>query len=185
VLPQVEGDVVVNVSTTRAIEEVAARHGRKVFRTPVGEVNVTEKMLEIGSSAGGEGNGGVIIPAVNPGRDGILGIALAVTALSKGEKVSELAARIPRTVMRKEKIEIEGLLVDHVLDSLEEGFSGAIVDKTDGLKLISERGWVHVRKSNTEPILRLLAEAADVETVDALVKRTRELVDKAGAASQA
>jgi phosphomannomutase len=185
VLPLVEGDVVVNVSTTMAIEEVAARHGRKVFRTPVGEVNVTEKMLEIGSSAGGEGNGGVIVPAVNPGRDGILGMALALTALSKGEKVSELAARIPRTVMRKEKIEIEGLLVDHLLDSLEEGFSGAIVDKTDGLKLISERGWVHVRKSNTEPILRLLAEAADVETVDALVKRTRELVDKAGAASQA
>ena len=185
VLPQVAGDVVVNVSTTSAIDDVAARHGRRVHRTPVGEVNVTEKMLAIGAQAGGEGNGGVIVPAVNPGRDGILGMALVLTALARGPRVSELAGRIPRWIMRKEKIETGLLSVDQVLEALAEGFAGATLDRTDGLKLIDESGWVHVRKSNTEPILRLLAEARDASTVDSLVTKTRRLVERVGAASRA
>jgi phosphomannomutase len=178
-LPRVGGDVVVNVSTTMAIDAVAARHGAKVHRTAVGEVNVTERMLAVGAKIGGEGNGGIIVPAVNPGRDGILGMALWLTALATERvRVSELASRIPRTVMRKEKIEVEGLPVDHILEGLEGGFPGATADRTDGLKLSTEDGWVHVRRSNTEPILRLLAEAKDEATVDELVRRTRAFVDR-------
>jgi phosphomannomutase len=185
VLPQVGGDVVVNVSTTMAIEAVAARHGAKVRRTPVGEVNVTEEMLRCGARIGGEGNGGIIVPAVNPGRDGILGIALWLTALARtGEKVSGLAGRIPATVMRKEKIEVEGLPVDQIMDDLPAGFPEARVDRTDGLKLLVEGGWVHVRRSNTEPILRLLAEAGTEQAADELVRRTRDLVGRASAAGR-
>lgn len=178
VLPKVGGDVVVNVSTTMAIETVAKRHGARVFRTQVGEVNVTEKMLEIDARIGGEGNGGIIVPAVNPGRDGLLGMALWLTALAtENASASELAGRIPATVMRKEKIEIAALDVDLVLRELESGFASATVDRTDGLKFLVDGGWVHVRKSNTEPILRLLAEAETAEAVDALVRKTREIVD--------
>jgi phosphomannomutase len=177
VLPRVGGDVVINVSTTMAIDDIAARHGARVHRTAVGEVNVTEKMLATGSHVGGEGNGGIIVPAVNPGRDGLLGIALVLTALAReGTKVSELASRIPPTTMRKEKIEIPDLDVDQVLGGLERGFVDARPDRTDGLKLLLEDGWVHVRKSNTEPILRLLAEARHPERVDELMAKARRLV---------
>jgi phosphomannomutase len=185
VLPKVGGDVVVNVSTTMAIDAVAERHGATVRRTPVGEVNVTEEMLRVGARIGGEGNGGVIVPAVNPGRDGLLGIALWLTALaSEDATVSELAGRIPATVMRKEKIEVEGLPVDRILEELESGFPGARADRTDGLKLLVDGGWVHVRRSNTEPILRLLAEAEDAKAADELVRRTRALVDRVGTAAR-
>jgi phosphomannomutase len=185
VLPKVGGDVVVNVSTTLAIDAVAERHGAAVRRTPVGEVNVTEEMLRVGARIGGEGNGGVIVPAVNPGRDGLLGIALWLTALaSEDVTVSDLAGRIPATVMRKEKIEVEGLPVDRILEELESGFPGARADRTDGLKLLVDGGWVHVRRSNTEPILRLLAEAEDAKAVDELVRRTRALVDRIGTAAK-
>ncbi|MGH2570314.1 MAG: phosphoglucosamine mutase, partial [bacterium] len=178
VLPLVGGDVVVNVSTTMAIDDVAARHGARVHRTPVGEVHVTERMLAIGARIGGEGNGGVIVPAVNPGRDGLLGMALWLSALAQGASASKLAARIPATHMRKEKIEIQGLPVDQVLEGLETGFPGARIDRTDGLKLILDEGWVHVRKSNTEPVLRLLAESWTAEAVDGIVGRARRLVSE-------
>ena len=178
VLPRVGGDVVVNVSTSMVIEDVAARHGGRVHRTAVGEVNVTEKMLAIGASIGGEGNGGVIVPAVNPGRDGLLGIALICHALTEdGVQTSALAERIPTTVIRKEKIEIGGVNVEEGLRRLETGFSDARVDRTDGLKLLLDDGWVHVRKSNTEPILRILAEARTPERVDELVAKARGLVE--------
>lgn len=181
VLPEVGGDVVVNVSTTMAIDDVAARHGARVHRTPVGEVNVTERMLEIGAKIGGEGNGGIIVPDVNPGRDGLLGMALWLGALARGAKVSELAGRIPATVMRKEKFEIEGISVDQVMGGLEKGFSGAEIDRTDGLKLILDEGWVHVRKSNTEPVVRLLAEGRTADVVEDIVRRARRLLGAAAA----
>lgn len=184
VLPRVGGSVVVNVSTSMAIDAVAARHGAAVHRTPVGEVHVTERMLAEGARIGGEGNGGVIVPDVNPGRDGLLGIALWLDALARtGAKASELAARIPATVMRKEKIELGATDVEAALKRVEGGFADARADRTDGLKLLFDDGWVHVRRSNTEPILRLLAEAGTEEAVEDLVRRTRRLVESAGAAA--
>ncbi len=176
-LPELRSDVVVNVSTTMAIEDVAARHGSRVHRTPVGEVNVTEKMLEIGARIGGEGNGGIIVPEINPGRDGLLGIALWLSAMARsGETVSSLAGRIPPTVMRKAKIETKDVDLDAALAELRKGFSGARAETIDGLKLVFDDGWVHLRRSNTEPILRLLAEARSAERADELVRRTREIV---------
>jgi phosphomannomutase len=184
VLPRVGGSVVVNVSTTMAIDEVAARHGAAVHRTPVGEVHVTEKMLAVGARIGGEGNGGVIAPDVNPGRDGLLGIALWLDAMAReGATASALAARIPATAMRKEKIPLGSGDPDRVLARIEAGFAGARVDRTDGVKLLLPEGWVHVRRSNTEPILRLLAEARNEEAVGELVLRTRRLVEGAGVAA--
>ncbi len=176
-LPELGPDVVVNVSTTMAIEEIAARHGARVHRTPVGEVNVTEKMLEIGARIGGEGNGGIIIPEINPGRDGILGIALWLSALARsGETVSKLAARIPPTVMRKDKIETKDVDLDAALAELKKGLGTAREETIDGLKLVFDDGWVHLRRSNTEPVLRLLAEARSAARADELVRRTREIV---------
>ncbi len=177
-LPELRSDVVVNVSTTMALDDVCARHGARLHRTPVGEVNVTEKMLEIGARIGGEGNGGIIVPEVNPGRDGLLGIALWLTVLARsGESVSGLAGRIPRTVMRKGKIETEDLDLDVALAELRKGFGTARAETVDGLKLVFDDGWVHLRRSNTEPILRLLAEARTAERADELVRRTREIVE--------
>jgi phosphomannomutase len=115
---------------------------------------------------------------VNPGRDGLLGIALWLDALVREKlPVSALAARVPATVMRKEKIELSTVDADRVLQELESGWSGARVDRTDGLKLVTDQGWVHVRRSNTEPILRLLAEARDESGVDDLVRRARKIVE--------
>jgi phosphomannomutase len=183
VLPRVGGDVVVNVSTTLAIDEVATRHGAAVHRTPVGEVNVTEKMLAIGARIGGEGNGGVIVPDVNPGRDGLLGIALVLSALAReGVSVSALANRIPGTVMRKERIDAEGIDVARAVAALRKGLPAARVDETDGLKLVFADSWVHLRRSNTEPVLRLLAEARDAVRVDELVRETRALIEGSRAA---
>lgn len=174
-------DVVVNVSTTMAIDDVAARHGVRVHRTAVGEVNVTEKMLAIGARIGGEGNGGIIVPEVNPGRDGLLGIALWLDALAKtGQSVSALASKIPATTMRKSKIDAKDIDLEAALAELRKGFAAARVDETDGLKLVFDDGWVHVRRSNTEPILRLMVEARTEERADELVRRSRDIVGAVG-----
>jgi len=183
VLPRVGGEVVVNVSTTMAIEEVAARHGSRVRRTPVCEVNVVGEMLSCGAKIGGEGNGGVIVPEVHRGRDGLLGIALWLDALAReGARASELASRIPSTAMRKRKVQIPDIPVDDLFGELEAGFPGARIDRTDGLKLLFEDGWVHLRCSNTEPVLRILAEAREERTAESRLRRAQELVSRAAAA---
>lgn len=181
-LPKLGKDVVVNVSTTMAIDDVCRRHGATLHRTPVGEVNVTERMLTLGARIGGEGNGGIIIPEVNPGRDGILGMALWLSALSNpGTSVSGLAQKIPSTVMRKDKIETKDVELDAVLAELRKTFATARVESMDGLKFVFDDGWVHLRKSNTEPIVRLLAEARTAERADELCRRTREVMGAAQA----
>jgi phosphomannomutase len=176
-LDELGPEVVVNVSTTMAIDDVAARHGGRVHRTAVGEVNVTEKMLEIGARIGGEGNGGIIVPEINPGRDGLLGMALWLSGLARtGETVSERVSHIPATVMRKGKIDTKEVDLDAALAELRKEFGTARFDEVDGLKLVFEDGWVHLRRSNTEPILRLIVEARTSTRADELVRRTREIV---------
>jgi phosphomannomutase len=140
-------------------------------------------MLSVGARIGGEGNGGIIVPEINPGRDAFLGMALWLSALAReNAKVSQIAARIPATVMRKDKIDAKDVDWNRAVAELRNGFPAARAETADGLKLLFEDGWVHVRKSNTEPIVRILAEARTADRVEDLVRRSRGFVEGARAA---
>jgi len=164
-----------NLSTSRMIDDVAARHGGTVYRSPVGEINVVEKMREVGAEVGGEGNGGVILPALHYGRDAVLGIALILQLMAKkGKKISALADSIPHYSMIKEKAEIteKGAWVE----PLKEKFSGETMDFCDGIKIIFPDSWINVRESNTEPVLRIIAEARTGGEAERLVKMVYEVI---------
>lgn len=165
--------VVVNLSTTRAVEDVARQYGATVLRTPVGEINVASKMKEVGSIIGGEGSGGVILPEVHLGRDAIVGIGLFLQLLTDfGGKASELRASLPQYEIVKSKIDLGTLRPDEILKRLHDRY--APTERTnfdDGLKIDFADSWVHLRKSNTEPIIRIIAEAATREQAAQLVDR--------------
>jgi phosphomannomutase len=170
-----KGPVVSNLSTTRRIDDVAERHGVDSFRSKVGEANVIEVMKEKGAVIGGEGNGGVIFPKVHRGRDAMTGIALVLQYIaSSGRSVGELAASLPDYSVIKEKIAFDGDF-DALVSKLTEIFPGT-VNGLDGIRIDMEMGWVHVRRSNTEPVVRIIAEADSRETAE-------ELVNKASAAA--
>jgi phosphomannomutase len=156
--------VVINMSTSRAIEDIAARHGARCERTAVGEVNVARRMRELGAIIGGEGNGGVIDPRVHYGRDSLVGIALILEQLARtGRRLSELVAALPRYAIVKSKVDLERGRTAAALERLAAGAGalGARADTVDGLRLDWPDRWVHVRPSNTEPVVRVIAEAAD------------------------
>ena len=168
-LQKKSGPVVVNVSTTRAIEDVAARSGVDVVRTKVGEIHVAKRMREVGAVIGGEGNGGVILPDVHLGRDAPVGIALTLQQLAEFEgPLSKLHAVLPHYVMSKQRIELADIDPQRALAALRERYANEELDLTDGVKILTERSWVHVRPSNTEPILRIMAEAPTREQADKL-----------------
>lgn len=168
--------VVVNLSTTRAVEDVAKEFGAAVHRTPVGEINVASRMKQLGSVIGGEGSGGVILPEVHLGRDAIVGIGLFMQLLADfGGKASELKASLPQYEIVKNKIELGSLKPDEILQRLHEKY--AATEKTnfdDGLKIDFPDSWVHLRKSNTEPIIRIIAEARTKEEASRLVDRFQQ-----------
>jgi len=168
------GPVAVNLSTTGLIETVAARHGCRVLRTPVGEANVVETMLAEGCVLGGEGNGGVIYPAVHAGRDALVGIAMVLQAVAAhGGGLATLVASLPPVAMVKTKIAAEGLpRPQAVLDALGTGE----IDERDGLKWSGRAGWVHVRASNTEPVVRIIAEAQAESAAADLIAKVRNLL---------
>jgi phosphomannomutase len=168
------GPVAVNLSTTGLIETVAARHGCRVLRTPVGEANVVETMLAEGCVLGGEGNGGVIYPAVHAGRDALVGIAMVLQAVAAhGGGLAALVANLPPVAMVKTKIAAEGLpRPQAVLDALGTGE----IDERDGLKWCGSEGWVHVRASNTEPVVRIIAEAQAESAAADLIAKVRNLL---------
>lgn len=167
----------VNLSTTRMIDDAAERHHAKVYRAPVGEINVVQKMREVNAGIGGEGNGGVIYPELHYGRDAVLGMALILQAMvDPGATISELADMFPRYSMVKEKIEIPDEGDWH--DAVRSAFLEVEPDTTDGLKFSYENSWVHVRPSNTEPVIRVIAEALSPEEANALVQRVRESLGK-------
>ena len=179
VLSKKEGQTVSNLSSTRALRDVAERHGRTCTASAVGEVNVVEEMKKTGAVIGGEGNGGVILPELHYGRDALVGIALFLSHLStwKGgrEKVSELKASYPMYYMSKNKIELEkGMNVDGILDRLAEKYSSEDLNRVDGLKIDFESEWVHLRKSNTEPIIRIYSEAGSQKRADELASHMAE-----------
>ncbi len=168
--------VVVNLSTTRAVEDVAKAFGATVHRTPVGEINVASRMKQLGSVIGGEGSGGVILPEVHLGRDAIVGIGLFMQLLADfGGKASELKASLPQYEIVKNKIELGSLKPDEILQRLHEKYAAS--EKTnfdDGLKIDFPDSWVHLRKSNTEPIIRIIAEARTKEEATRLVDRFQQ-----------
>ena len=166
-------NVVVNLSTTRAIEDIAKHYNAITLRTPVGEINVAKKMKEVGAIIGGEGSGGVILPLVHMGRDALVGIGLVLQCLMEfGGTMSELKAALPQYLITKGKIELGTLHADAILKRLQEKFSSAgTINTDDGLKIDFPEAWVHLRKSNTEPIIRIIAEAHTKAEADDLVKK--------------
>jgi phosphomannomutase len=165
--------VVVNLSTTRAVDDIVNRYGGTTYRTAVGEINVAKKMKEVGAIIGGEGSGGVILPKVHLGRDAIVGIGLIFQSLTEfGGTMSELKATLPQYLITKGKIELGSLNANKILKRLQAKYSSAgIINNDDGLKIDFPEAWVHLRKSNTEPIIRIIAEAHTKTEADELVKK--------------
>jgi phosphoglucosamine mutase len=169
-LRRLPGDVVVNLTTSSVIDDVAAQHGRRVYRTPVGEANVVETMQAVNAVIGGEGsNGGIIFPAVHLSRDSYTGMAFLLDRMAEtGEKISTLAGRLPKYFRRYGKVAFQHGRLGPLMQSLEARFPAAQKDRTDGLKLLLPEGWIHVRASNTEPLLRVAAEAKSERQVEKL-----------------
>lgn len=164
--------VVVNLSTTRAVEDIAKSFGYNTVRTPVGEINVAKKMKEIGAVVGGEGSGGVILPDVHLGRDALVGIVLTLQHLAEsGGTMSALKQSMPQYSITKGKVELSSMDPGRVLRHIEQKYaSKGRMNTDDGLKIDFADSWVHLRKSNTEPIVRIIAEAHDKKSADRLVK---------------
>jgi phosphomannomutase len=169
------GPVVTNLSTSGRIEAVAERHGQVVTRTPVGEANVVQGILETRARIGGEGNGGVILPALHLGRDAPGGAALILSALAeRGTSLSRWVSTLPSLEMVKIKVDLSR---DPVWEDLEKSLSsvlpGARIDRRDGIRISSGEDWVHLRKSGTEPVIRIIAEAASRSRATELVETAR------------
>jgi len=167
-LRRLPGDVVVNLTTSSVIDDVAAAHGRRVYRTPVGEANVVETMQAVNAVIGGEGSGGgIIFPAVHLCRDSYTGMAFLLDRMAEtGEKISTLAGRLPKYFRRYGKVAFQHGRLGPLMQSLEARFPAAQKDRSDGLKLLLPEGWIHVRASNTEPLLRVAAEAKSDQRVE-------------------
>lgn len=165
----VDREIVTNLSTTMALDKVAEEFGGKVTRTPVGEINVVEKLHENNGVLGGEGNGGIILPFSKRGRDSLSGMALILFLLALENKtVTEIMATIPQFVMVKYKVEAKVENLTDEVEKLSEIKEPDEVITEDGVKLLFENSWVHIRKSNTEPIVRVIAEASTKEEAEVL-----------------
>ena len=181
VLSHTPGNTVSNLSSTRALRDVTEKHGGVYTASAVGEVNVTTKMKEVNAVIGGEGNGGVIYPESHYGRDALVGIALFLSSLAqKGCKVSELRATFPEYFIAKNRIDLTASTdVDAILEKVKEQYgkqADVKVTDIDGVKLDFPDKWVHLRKSNTEPIIRVYSEASTMEEADALGKKLMQVV---------
>ncbi|MAT39956.1 MAG: phosphoglucosamine mutase [Ectothiorhodospiraceae bacterium] len=156
--------VVVNLSTTRAVNDVAERIGAQVVRTPVGEINVVKRMLAINAPIGGEGSGGVVLPQVHAGRDSLVGIVLVLDAFARnGGSVSEYRSGLPNYHIRKETFPLEGLEFESVLAAITAKYPDNEQNTEDGIRIDFPKSWFHLRKSNTEPIVRAIIEAPTEE----------------------
>ena len=164
------GNTVSNLSSTRALRDVTEKHGGTYYASAVGEVNVVEMMKAKEAVIGGEGNGGVIYPEIHYGRDALAGIALFLTHLAgSGKSSSELRASYPDYHISKNKIElVPGMDVDQILLQVKEKYSDKPINDVDGVKIEFDKEWVHLRKSNTEPIIRIYSESENLEKADQL-----------------
>lgn len=173
VLSHKVGNTVSNLSSSRALRDVTERRGGHYYASAVGEVNVVAKMKEVGAVIGGEGNGGVIYPELHYGRDALVGTALFLTYLAqRGLTMTQLRATYPAYFASKNKIELTPAIdVDKVLREIKTRYAGEQVNDIDGVKIDFAENWVHLRKSNTEPIIRVYTEAKSMEEADALAQR--------------
>lgn len=161
ILSRTGGDTVSNLSSTRALQDITEDHGYRYYASAVGEVNVVKKMKEVSAVFGGEGNGGVIYPALHYGRDALVGAALLLSYLCEREiSMVELRQELPQYIIDKSKVSLtEGIEPDRVIEEMKLKYKDERMDLTDGLKLLLDKEWVHMRKSNTEPIIRIYAES--------------------------
>lgn len=182
VLSHTPGNTVSNLSSTRALSDVTRAHGGNYEAAAVGEVNVVTKMKATNAIIGGEGNGGVIYPESHYGRDALVGIALFLSHLAhKNMKVSELRKTYPAYFISKQKIELSPAIdVDAILKQVEEKFASEKVNTIDGVKIDFPEKWVHLRKSNTEPIIRIYSEAKSMEEADELGQEIINIIEKLG-----
>lgn len=180
VLSHTPGATVSNLSSSRALRDVTAAHGCQYTASAVGEVNVTTEMKRTGAVIGGEGNGGVIYPAAHYGRDALVGVALFLTLMAKsGKKVSELKAGYPAYAIAKNKIQLTpDIDVDALLDELKRVYADEKITDIDGVKIDFAHGWVHLRKSNTEPIIRIYSEAPTMAEAESLADDIKKVVAK-------
>lgn len=180
ILSHTPGNTVSNLSSTRALRDVTLRHGGKYFASAVGEVNVTTKMKEAGAVIGGEGNGGVIYPESHYGRDALVGIALFLSLLAeRGLTLTQLRATLPTYFIAKNRIDLTPSTdIDSILARVKEIYANEQVTDIDGVKIDFADKWVHLRKSNTEPIIRVYSEASSMEEADALGKKLMRVVEE-------
>lgn len=178
ILKHTPGNTVSNLSSTRALRDVTRKYGKEYYASAVGEVNVTTKMKEVGAVIGGEGNGGVIYPASHYGRDALVGIALFLSHLAhEGKKVSELRATYPSYFIAKNKVDLTpGIDVDAILVRVKEIYKDEEINDIDGLKIDFPDKWVHLRKSNTEPIIRVYSEASTMEEAEEAGKKVMDVI---------
>jgi phosphomannomutase len=174
-LGKTPGPMAVNLSTTGLIEKVAAGHGQVVHRTPVGEANVVEAILANDCILGGEGNGGVIYPTIHAGRDALVGIAMILQAVAEsGGTLGDMASALPPVAMVKTKVASDELPSGDALAAILKSLGEGELDDRDGLKWTGADGWVHVRPSNTEPVVRIIAEAKDEASAVDFINRVKE-----------
>ena len=173
------GVVVANLSTSRMVDDIAAEHAGRVVRTPVGEANVIQAMLREKATIGGEGNGGVIDPRIVPGRDSLVGMAYVLQLMADtGKSVSELVAEMPRYEIVKTKFECRREDAERAVEAIKREFASEKVDTQDGIRIDWDRAWVHARPSNTEPIMRIIAEAPDRATAEEKVAAVQQVVTR-------
>jgi phosphoglucosamine mutase len=180
VLSHTPGSTVSNLSSSRALRDVTIKHGCSYTAAAVGEVNVTTEMRRTGAVIGGEGNGGVIYPASHYGRDALVGVALFLSLLARsGKTVSQLKATYPQYSIAKDKLQLDPTMdVDAILKAVEQHYQGERVTTIDGVKIDFEDGWVHLRRSNTEPIIRIYSEARTMEEARQLADGVKNLILK-------
>ena len=173
VLQHRPGNTVSNMSSTRALKDVTIKHGGEYFPSAVGEVNVVQKMKAVNAVIGGEGNGGIIVPDLHYGRDALIGIALYLTSLAKSKKSSkQLRGSFPDYFISKNKIELEnGVNVNSIFEKIKKKYKNNPINTEDGLKIEFENDWVHLRTSNTEPIIRIYAESNFETTADNIARK--------------
>lgn len=180
ILSKTPGATVSNLSSSRALRDVTERHGCTYTASAVGEVNVVTQMKASGAVIGGEGNGGVIYPASHYGRDALVGVALFLSHLAhKGKKVSELKKEYPQYCIAKNKIQLTpDINVDAILDAVKKKYANDKVTTIDGVKIDFPEYWVHLRKSNTEPIIRIYSEAKTMEQANAIAQEIKNVVSE-------